>query len=72
MSPPTIFILHKPLLKPEQNTNLLNLIYELKLDILGLIIGYIINSVILIVLLWVLFFIKLNGQSSYSIPATSI
>ena len=55
MSPPTIFILHKPILKPEQNKKQVNLIYELKLDILSLIIGYIINSVILIVLLRVLF-----------------
>ena len=64
MSPPTMFILHKPILKHEQNKNLVNLIYELKLNILGLIIGYIINSFILIVLLWVLFFIKFNGHSS--------
>ena len=59
-----MFILHKPILKHEQNKNLVNLIYELKLNILGLIIGYIINSFILIVLLWVLFFIKFNGHSS--------
>ena len=50
-----MFVLHKPILNKKQNTNLGNLFYELKLDILGLIIGYIINSVILIVLLWVLF-----------------
>ena len=51
MSPPTMLILHRPIQKHEQNQNLVNLIFELKLDILGLIIGYIINSIILIVLL---------------------
>ena len=64
MSPPTMFILNKPIPKQEQNKNLVNLINELKLDILGLIIRYTINSVILIVLLWVLFFIKFDGHSS--------
>ena len=51
MSAPTMFELHKPILKQKQNINLGNLFYELKLDIFGLIIGYIINSVILIELL---------------------
>ena len=60
-----MFILHKPILKQKQNKNIVNLIYELKLNILCLSIGYIINSVILIVLLWVLIFIQFNGHSSY-------
>ena len=59
-----MFILHKPILKHERNKNLVNLIYEWELNIIGLIIEYIINLIILIVLLWVLFFIKFNGHSS--------
>ena len=54
MAPLTMFILHEPIFNPKQNKNLINLINELKLYILGLIIGYIIKAVILIVLLWVL------------------
>ena len=56
MSPPTMYILHKPILKPEQNKTFNKLIKDLKLNIIGLNIGYISNTVILIVLIWVLYF----------------
>ena len=56
MSPPTMYILHKPILKPEQNKTFNKLIKGLKLNIISLNIGYISNTVILIVLIWVLYF----------------
>ena len=56
MSPPTIYILHKPILKPEQNKTFNKLIKDLPLNIIGLNIGYMSNTVILIVLIWVLYF----------------
>ena len=56
MSPPTMYILHKPILKPEQNKTFNKLIKDLKLNIISLNIGYISNTVILIVLIWVLYF----------------
>ena len=51
-----MLILHKPILKPEQNKTLNILIEELKLSIIGLSIVYISNSVSLIVLICVLYF----------------
>ena len=55
MSPPTMYILHKPILKPEHNKILVKLIKKLKLNIISLTIGYISNTVILIVLIYVLY-----------------
>ena len=56
MSPSNMYILHKPILKPEQNKTLNKLIKDLQLSIIYLNIGYISNTVILIVLIWVLYF----------------
>ena len=63
MSPPTMFILNKPIFKQIQNKNIVYLIYKLKLDIINLIIennklNYF-NRVILDII-----FIKFNGHSS--------
>ena len=46
MSLPSMYILHKPILKPEQNKILVKLIIELKLNIIKLSIGCISNTVI--------------------------
>ena len=46
-----MYILHKPILKTEQNKTFNKLIKDLKLSIIGLNIGYISNTVILIVLI---------------------
>ena len=51
-----MYILHKPIVKPEQNKTFTKLIKGLKLNIISLNIGYISNTVILIVLIWVLYF----------------
>ena len=51
-----MYILHKPILKPEPNKTFNKLIKDLKLNIISLNIGYISNTVILIVLIWVLYF----------------
>ena len=51
-----MYILHKPILKPDQNKTFNKLIKDLKLSRIGLNIGYKSNPVILIVLIWVLYF----------------
>ena len=51
-----MYILHKPLLKPEQNKTFNKFIKDLKLSIICLNIAYISNTVILIVLIWLLYF----------------
>ena len=51
-----MYILHKPILKPEQNKTFNKLIKDLKLNIISLNIGYISNKVMLIVLIWILYF----------------
>ena len=54
-----MYILHKPILKLEQNKTFNKLIKDLKQNIISLNIGYISNTVILIVLIWVLYFRKI-------------
>ena len=53
-----MYIIYQPIVKPELNKILVELIKELKLIIIGLSIGYISNTVILIVLIWVLYFLN--------------
>ena len=51
MSPPSMYVLHQPILKPEQYKILVKLIKELQLSIIGLSIGYKSHKVILIALI---------------------
>ena len=51
-----MYILHKPIVKPEHTKTFNKLIKNLKLNIISLNIGYISNTLILIVLILILYF----------------